>query len=346
MPEESASPQTEQEETRHSEVAEETAAQSEEISDDDLWDQVGKDPVEEVIDVAEEEESSIDAAAEEPDGESETFEVEALSEETTEEEEDGSKKHNYEKRYKDLEKEFHKRNEETKELRDQFQQLRLERLEMEREVERLRQERQQDTPKQQETPAKEASPLDEDWIDSDTQQTLEDFSELTAAYKKLIAQEIAKAVKSVPNNTEKITQLEEIAQEYQQRQYWQRHASELRTAIGNDFLEIDQSQEFADYVHSSPVRVRMMSESVDWNDHIAVMKDFLETPVGKARFRPDPAPTEAAEPESKPPAAAATSNKSSVRRQAAQGLLKNSSPRQERRPEDMNDDELWESIAI
>lgn len=331
MPNESASSQTEQEEARHSEVAEETAAQGVEISDDDLWDQVGKDPVEEVIDVAED-----SAESEEDDGESETFEVEALSEETTEEEEDSGKKHNYEKRYKDLEKEFHKRNEETKELRDQFQQLRLERLEMEREVERLRKEK-QDTPKQQETPAKEASPLDEDWIDSETKQTLEDFSELTAAYKKLIAQEIAKAVKSVPNNTEKITQLEQIAQEYQQRQYWQRHASELRTAIGNDFLEIDQSQEFADYVHSSPVRVRMMSESADWNDHIAVMKDFLDTPIGKATFRPDP--------ESKP-AAAATSNKSSVRRQAAQGLLKNSSPRQERRPEDMNDEELWDSIAL
>jgi len=68
------------------------------------------------------------------------------------------------------------------------------------------------------------------------------------------------------------------------------------------------------------------------------MNDFLNTPVGREKFRSEPAPVAT-------PAAAETQG--TVRRKAAQGLLKNSNPRQqERRPEDMNDEELWESIAV
>ena len=344
MPKDTATPQSE---IRDTEEAVETAESHPDLTDDQIWDQIGRE------DQQPEEAEVIDATPEEPDPaedveeESETFETEVLSEEETinedqEEADRKGKQHNYEKRYKDLEKEFHKRNEETKELREQFQQLRLERLEMEREVERLRKgEPPQDT---QKTPPKEASPLDEDWLDSDTRQTLEDFSELTAAYKKLIAQEIAKATSGVTQQSqEKIEELEKIAQTYQQQQYWQRHASELIRAVGTDFMEIDVSPEFSKYVYASPMRTKMMN-GTSWEDHIAVMQDFLETPVGKAKFRPD---VEASPPSSqeKTPESKQASNTGTVRRQAAQGLLKNSSPRQERRPEDMSDDELWDSIA-
>ena len=210
-----------------------------------------------------------------------------------------------------------------------------------------------DTQKQKDESKKEISPLDDDWIDSDTRQTLEDFSELTAAYKKLIAQEVAKATSGV-NQSDKIAELEQITQDYQQRQHWQRHAAEMRANVGPDFLDIDRSQEFADFVHSSPMREYIMTKSSDWNDHIAVMKDFLETPQGKAKFRSEgaaeavettPADKEPLTPPDKPPESKQT-NSGTVRRQAAQGLLKNSSPRQERKPEDMNDEELWESIAL
>ena len=311
-------------------VVEDAASEPVELSDDQLWDQVGAPVVEDVSDEA------SPAATDEAEEESEVFEVEAPSEPTAEERKE---EHNYEKRYKDLEKEFHRRNEETKELREQFQQLRLERLEMERQLAKQKEE----TPV--EAKPKEPSPLDEDWFDPATKQTLDEFQELTSAYKKLIAHEIAKATKGiqVPEIPEdRIGQLEEIAQQYKANQYRLQHAAHMRTSVGDDYMDIDKSQEFYDYVNASPIRLAAMTKSMNPEDHAAVMNDFLNTPVGREKFRSEPAPEVAAA-----PVAAAAETQGTVRRKAAQGLLKNSNPRQqERRPEDMNDEELWESIAV
>jgi len=311
-------------------VVEDAASEPVELSDDQLWDQVGAPVVEDVSDEA------SPAATDEAEEESEVFEVEAPSEPTAEERKE---EHNYEKRYKDLEKEFHRRNEETKELREQFQQLRLDRLEMERQLAKQKEE----TPV--EAKPKEPSPLDEDWFDPATKQTLDEFQELTSAYKKLIAHEIAKATKGiqVPEIPEdRIGQLEEIAQQYKANQYRLQHAAHMRTSVGDDYMDIDKSQEFYDYVNASPIRLAAMTKSMNPEDHAAVMNDFLNTPVGREKFRSEPAPEVAAA-----PVAAAAETQGTVRRKAAQGLLKNSNPRQqERRPEDMNDEELWESIAV
>tara|TARA_S200002703_G_scaffold26470_1_gene22728 strand:+ start:607 stop:1602 length:996 start_codon:yes stop_codon:yes gene_type:complete len=312
---------------------EDTSPAAPELTDDQLWDQVGKPPAE-VEDVSDD--ATVDASSTtEAEEESEVFEVEAPSEPTAEERKE---EHNYEKRYKDLEKEFHRRNEETKELREQFQQLRLERLEMERQLAK---------PKEEtlvEAKPKEPSPLDEDWFDPATKQTLDEFQELTSAYKKLIAHEIAKATKGIqmPEIPEdRIGQLEEIAQQYKANQYRLQHAAHMRTSVGDDYMDIDKSQEFYDYVNASPIRLAAMTKSMNPEDHAAVMNDFLNTPVGREKFRSEPAPEVAAAP------VAAAETQGTVRRKAAQGLLKNSNPRQqERRPEDMNDEELWESIAV
>jgi hypothetical protein len=310
-------------------VVEDAASEPVELSDDQLWDQVGAPVVEDVSDEA------SPAATDEAEEESEVFEVEAPSEPTAEERREG---HNYEKRYKDLEREFHRRNEETKELREQFQQLRLERLEMERQLAKQKEE----TPV--EAKPREPSPLDEDWFDPATKQTLDEFQELTSAYKKLIAHEIAKATKGIqmPEIPEdRIGQLEEIAQQYKANQYRLQHAAHMRTSVGDDYMDIDKSQEFYDYVNASPIRLAAMTKSMNPEDHAAVMNDFLNTPVGREKFRSEPAPEVAAAP------VAAAETQGTVRRKAAQGLLKNSNPRQqERRPEDMNDEELWESIAV
>ena len=310
-------------------MVEDSASETVELSDDQLWDQVGAPVVEDVSDDA------SPTATDEAEEESEVFEVEAPSEPTAEERKE---EHNYEKRYKDLEKEFHRRNEETKELREQFQQLRLERLEMERQLAKQKEE----TPV--EAKPKEPSPLDEDWFDPATKQTLDEFQELTSAYRKLIAHEIAKATKGiqVPEIPEdRIGQLEEIAQQYKANQYRLQHAAHMRTSVGDDYMDIDKSQEFYDYVNASPIRLAAMTKSMNPEDHAAVMNDFLNTPVGREKFRSEPAPEVAAAP------VAAAETQGTVRRKAAQGLLKNSNPRQqERRPEDMNDEELWESIAV
>ena len=310
-------------------VVEDAASEPVELSDDQLWDQVGAPVVEDVSDEA------SPAATDEAEEESEVFEVEAPSEPTAEERKE---EHNYEKRYKDLEREFHRRNEETKELREQFQQLRLERLEMERQLAKQKEE----TPV--EAKPREPSPLDEDWFDPATKQTLEEFQELTSAYKKLIAHEIAKATKGIqmPEIPEdRIGQLEEVAQQYKANQYRLQHAAHMRTHVGDDYMDIDRSPEFEEYVKAAPIRLAAMTKSMDPADHAAVMNDFLNTPVGREKFRSEPAPEVAAAP------VAAAETQGTVRRKAAQGLLKNSNPRQqERRPEDMNDEELWESIAV
>jgi len=311
-------------------VVEDAASEPVELSDDQLWDQVGAPVVEDVSDEA------SPAATDEAEEESEVFEVEAPSEPTAEERREG---HNYEKRYKDLEREFHRRNEETKELREQFQQLRLERLEMERQLAKQKEE----TPV--EAKPREPSPLDEDWFDPATKQTLDEFQELTSAYRKLIAHEIAKATKGIqmPEIPEdRIGQLEEVAQQYKANQYRLQHAAHMRTHVGDDYMDIDRSPEFEEYVKAAPIRLAAMTKSMDPADHAAVMNDFLNTPVGREKFRSEPAPEVAAA-----PVAAAAETQGTVRRKAAQGLLKNSNPRQqERRPEDMNDEELWESIAV
>ena len=319
---------------------EDTSPAAPELTDDQLWDQVGRPPaeVEDVSDDATVEASSTTEAEEE----SEVFEVEAPSEPTAEEKKE---EHNYEKRYKDLEKEFHRRNEETKELREQFQQLRLERLEMERQLEKAKTP---ETPPQEDAKPKGPTPLDEDWFDPATKQTLDEFQELTSAYRKLIAHEIAKATQNIqmPEVPEdRIGQLEEIAQQYKANQYRLQHAAHMRTNVGDDYMDIDKSPEFYEYVNASPMRLRAMTESMDPVDHAAVMNDFLNTQAGREKFRSEPAAEATQQPvESQEPP---KETQGAVRRKAAQGLLKNSNPRQqERRPEDMNDEELWESIAV
>lgn len=306
---------------------EDTSPATPELTDDQLWDQIGQPPPQ-----AEVEDVSDASSTTEEEEESEVFEVEAPSGPTAEEKKEA---HNYEKRYKDLEKEFHRRNEETKELREQFQQLRLERLEMERQLEKAKAAQ-----VQEEAKPKGPTPLDEDWFDPATKQTLEEFQELTSAYRKLIAHEIAKATQSIqmPEIPEdRIGQLEQIAQQYKANQYRLQHAAHMRTNVGDDYMDIDKSPEFYEYVNASPMRLRAMTESMDPVDHAAVMNDFLNTPAGREKFR------------SEPPAATQQPKETqgAVRRKAAQGLLKNSNPRQqERRPEDMNDEELWDSIAV
>ena len=117
----------------------------------------------------------------------------------------------------------------------------------------------------------------------------------------------------------------------------------MRTSVGDDYMDIDKSQEFYDYVNASPIRLAAMTQSMNPEDHAAVMNDFLNTQAGREKFRSEPAVTQQPVEQQAPP----KETQGAVRRKAAQGLLKNSNPRQqERRPEDMNDEELWESIAV
>lgn len=69
-------------------------------------------------------------------------------------------------------------------------------------------------------------------------------------------------------------------------------------------------------------------------DKAEIMAEFLQTDIGRAKFRP-PQEEQVERP---------ASNKKEQRRKAASGLLKNTAPRSSKKIEDMDDDELWSSI--
>ena len=124
----------------------------------------------EEVDTGQEDEDLWESAPEVEDESDTTTESEAVEAEGEEEEEDPA--HDYEKRYKDLEREFHKRNETSARDREDFNDLRLRSLEQDKELEKLRQGyKAPDTP---------PNPSDEQaFFDDDDRTTMEEFSELT-----------------------------------------------------------------------------------------------------------------------------------------------------------------------
>ena len=305
----------------------------EELSDQDLWDQTGKEPEkepepepepeqeeepEETIDVSETQENVLD-----DEDTSEVVEVEHKEEPKTD----------YQDRYKNLEKDYHRRNEESARLREEHQQLRLERLEQQKELDALKAQLEK-APKAPTKP----DPSDETYFTDEDKQTMDDFSEITGVVKKLIQHEMAKGRKdpALASQADEINSLKESVQQYQRQQYLNEHDKFMQENVGADYKEIDKDEDFYEYVMASPMRKQAMTQSQDARDHAAVMQDFLNSPKGKDKFRKEPEP----EPE-KP----AVSPQKQARRQAASGLLKNTAQaKADKRQEDMSDEELWESI--
>ena len=287
------------------EVAEEESAGfiSPVDSDDESWESAGEES-DEVLDDTDEE--SIDA-------------VETIDSATGVETEPDPK---LEKRYKDLEREFHKRNEERGQMRDELQQLRLERLELKQQMEQRINE-----PKEPEAP----DPGSDSYFDDQDRQTLEEFGELSKTFRKLVEHEVAKKLATGDKSdvTKRLDELQIAMDENRKNQFANAHAAYMRENVGEDYIDIDQSQDFYDYVTSSPMRHRMMTESKDARDHASVMQEFLNTPKGR-NFR-----GESDEGQSK----------QKQRRKAASGLAKNTAARPASvNTADMTDDELWDSI--
>ena len=114
--------------------------------DEDIWDSAPE--------VEDEDDPPIETEAEAEDEEEET------EDDDSEEEEEEEPTHDYEQRYKSLEKEFHKRNEASARDREDFNDLRIRSLEQDKELETLRQGyKAPDTPPD---PSDEGSFFDED----------------------------------------------------------------------------------------------------------------------------------------------------------------------------------------
>tara|TARA_Y100000310_G_scaffold106050_1_gene104579 strand:- start:115 stop:1035 length:921 start_codon:yes stop_codon:yes gene_type:complete len=287
-----------------------------ESSDEDLWDQE-----EEVV---EEESTEEDTPQEE----------ESESEESEDEEEPEEPQHDYESRYKDLEREFHKRNEESARLREDFNELRLRDVEREQAIERVKQG----------LPESEIPPVDpsdaDKFFDKADKDTMEEFSELSSTFRKMIQHEMAKAGTTMQEATiqaqQRLTSLEDQSKEQNYQNFLQYHNNYMNANVGEDYRAIDKDADFQAFVLGSKAMTKMMTESTDPIDHASVMQLFLTTQTGQDAWRPPE--------ESRTGKKVQKSTKRQAKRAAATGLLGNSAPVKSKNLDNLSDDELWEAI--
>ena len=273
---------------------------TEEQSDEELWETAGEE--------SEESEGIEDEVEEEPE------------EEETEEEPE----HDYEKRYKDLEREFHKRNEDSARMRDEFQDMRLLNLELKRQMEEFQA---QPTAKAEKEPP---TPGSDEFFTDDDRQTMDEFSELTKTFTKIAQAEAAKVAQQV-NVGDKLETLESSVKDREYQDFLVSHENHMLNEVGEDYRDIDKDADFQSFVLASPAMTKMMTESVDPRDHASVMNLFLQTEQGKSWREVEE--TEQVKPQRR-----------QARRKAATSLVSNSAPRVTKNPDDMSAEELWDSI--
>ena len=304
------------------EVLDEETEEDTESSDEDLWSQ--EDEVEG--------DSTEEGTPEVEDEEDDTEEPESEDDETEDEEEPEEPQHDYEARYKDLEREFHKRNEESAKLRQDFDELRLRDVEREQALTRVKQGL-------SETEAPEVDPADsEKFFDDSDKQTMEEFSELSSTFRKMIQHEMAKQGTTLQEATiqaqQRLTSLEDQTKEQNYQNFLHYHEDYMNENVGEDYRDIDKDADFQAFVLGSPAMTKMMTESTDPVDHASVMQLFLSTQAGEDAWRPP----EVEEKEVK------ASTKRQAKRAAATGLLGNSAPVKNKNLDNLSDDELWEAI--
>ena len=304
-----------QEEEEESEEVEDSEA-----LDEELWSQ--------------DEEAEGDSQSEgTPQEEEEEEEPEDEDEDETEDDEEPEEpQHDYEARYKDLEKEFHKRNEDSARMREDLNELRLKDVEREQALDRVK----RGLP---ETEAPQADPTDaEAFFDKDDKQTMEEFSELSSTFRKMIQHEMAKQGTTLHEATiqaqQRLKNLEDQSKEQNYQNFLHYHEDYMNENVGEDYRDIDKDPDFQAFVLSSTAMTKMMTESTDPVDHASVMQLFLSTDTGGSAWR-------LPEEEQKP---AKASTKRQAKRAAATGLLGNSAPVKTKNLDNLSDDELWEAI--
>ena len=305
----------------------EEAEESEEVEDleaqdEELWSQDEESEGESKSEGTPQEESEEDT--EEPEEEDE--------DETEEEEEPEEPQHDYESRYKDLEREFHKRNEDSARMREDLNELRLKDVEREQALDRVK----RGLP---ETEAPQVDPTNaEAFFDKDDKQTMEEFSELSSTFRKMIQHEMAKQGTTLHEATiqaqQRLKNLEDQSKEQNYQNFLHYHEDYMNENVGEDYRDIDKDPDFQAFVLSSPAMTKMMTESTDPIDHASVMQLFLSTDTGGSAWR---LPKE----EEKQVKA---STKRQAKRAAATGLLGNSAPVKSKNLDNLSDDELWEAI--
>ena len=306
------------------EVEESEEIQDDEALDEELWSQD-----EEAEGDSESEGTPQEESKEE---ESEDSEEPEDTEDETEDEEPEEPQHDYESRYKDLEREFHKRNEESARLREDLNEFRLRDVEREQTLDRVR----RGLPENEEP---QVDPTNEEaFFNKEDKQTMEEFSELSSTFRKMIQHEMAKQGTTMQEATiqaqERLKSLEDQSKEQNYQNFLRYHENYMLDNVGEDYRDIDKDPDFQAFVLSSPAMTKMMTESTDPIDHSSVMQLFLSTEIGESSWRPP----EVDEKQVK------ASTKRQAKRTAATGLLGNSAPVKSKNMDNMSDDELWEAI--
>ena len=309
--------------SEENEVLEEEVEESEdtEASDEELWEQ----------DEESEGDSEPEGTPEESEEESDEEEPEE-DEDETEEEEPEEPQHDYEARYKELEKEFHKRNEESARMREDLNELRLRDVEREQALDRVK----RGLP---ETEEPQVDPSDEaKFFSKEDKQTMEEFSELSSTFRKMIQHEMAKQGTTMHEATvqaqERLKNLEEQNKEHNYQNLLRYHEDYMLNNVGDDYRDIDKDPDFQAFVLSSPAMTKMMTESTDPVDHASVMQLFLSTEEGESSWRPPQVEEKKVK----------ASTKRQAKRTAATGLLGNSAPVKSKNMDNLSDEELWEAI--
>jgi len=293
-----------------------------EALDEELWEQ------DEESEGDSEPEGTPDESEEEPDEEEPEED-----EDETEEEEPEEPQHDYESRYKDLEREFHKRNEESARMREDLNEFRLRDVEREQVLDRVKKG----------LPETDKPPVDpqdaEKFFNKEDKQTMEEFSELSSTFRKMIQHEMAKQGTTLHQATlqaqERLKSLEEQNQEQTYQNFLRYHENYMLDNVGEDYRDIDKDPDFQAFVLGSPAMTKMMTESTDPVDHASVMQLFLSTDRGESAWR------HSEEDEKK---ASKASTKRQAKRTAATGLLGNSAPIKSKNVDNLSDEELWEAI--
>lgn len=304
-----------------------SAPQESEMSADQLWDAVDQE------DTADN--SGSDTA------EPETREV-AETETTEGNEVVEEPEHDWQKRYKDLEKDYHSRNEKSAsyrretdskvaELERQLQALQIERLENQEKFKKL---------SELEKVQAEEKPQTIDSLLSDTdKQTMKDFEEVMSVVNKIVDYKVGQIKPDTAPITDLQSKYEETQKALQDMQYQrlvQHYDTVMKQKVGDDYLEIDTDPNFVEYVNANTVLKDILSDkSPDPEKHAWVVNTWLNTDDGRA-FR---AKKKGDEPATK------ASPKQEQKREVAKSLAKNTAPPQEVDTENMTEDELWNHIV-
>ena len=289
-----------------------------EQTDEEIWEEIAEEE-------EEPQQTEVEEKAEEeapPETETEPEAEEDVQEDVQESEEP---QHDYEKRYKDLEKEFHKRNEESARMREEFNEMRLRMVEQQ-------QAQQNQAPTEPEE--REPTPADESFFTEEDRETMQEFSELSSTFQKMIQHELAKAQLNQPQNdtVQRLEELEKANQQESYQRFLRGHESHMLDTVGDFYRDLDKDPDFQSFVLASPALTNMMTKSADPNDHASVMNLYLDNSGKGDQWRP-----------AEKTAPKATQSKQ-ARRQAASGLAKNSAPRMEKSYDSMSDEELWDAV--